>query len=523
LGKRARMARIPVAVSGGACFALEHGESLPTALARLGGVLRAFAVDSDAARWKIETIRVDEWITRTSDFLLEEISKSLTTKSGIARLYDRVVLIEDERLTPANAVATILGLGPDFDIDVHTLVHGGKDAFFGFENARFDERSFFAPLRGRGLRFRAVYQMNCVSGTLMDEWLSLGAKTVNGTLDERNNYMPQSYFHFQREWARNAPFGSAVTRSYAQAREYTLPVYEQLGMLQEVEDSRMRVLGDTGLRAKPAAFQVAKGVVEAGARTALGLAEELRARGESLRRAAAALVAAGHGAAATADALLREYGVEARDVAAALGAAGIKTADVGAALLAKCSLSTKEMFVALRAAGGSVREAVRVLLKDQARSLGDCVRSARDAGAAVDEIVTALRHETVRRSYSRIARALKSAGVSPADIAGALKARGKRAGEVARWLQSAGVSARGVAGALRTRYACGVSGVVEHLEAAGFDFAGTARATWHEVIRRRARSTWPKAIGELTAELAAHFQLSVAWVAGELARLGIRP
>ena len=64
---------------------------------------------------------------------------------------------------------------------------------------------------------------------------------------------------------------------------------------------------------------------------------------------------------------------------------------------------------------------------------------------------------------------------------------------------------------------------VEHLEAAGFDFASTARATWNEVIRRRARSTWPKAVGELTAELAAHFQLSAAWVAGELARLGIRP
>ena len=72
----------------------------------------------------------------------------------------------------------------------------------------------------------------------------LGAKVVNGTLGKKNNYMPQSYFHFNSKWLAGASFEKAVQEAYQEARVYTEPVYRFAGLGSYVTDSRHRIVGE---------------------------------------------------------------------------------------------------------------------------------------------------------------------------------------------------------------------------------------------------------------------------------------
>lgn len=197
---------------------------------------------------------------RLLDWLVEEYAK-LVIRLLTRGHYSRIVVLEDERATATQLWLTLLAAG-EATVDVLMLVHGqvGYACGYGRRPVGADFFDGLRRLRQAGVarfRLRVVYQMNCYGESLAEEWLSLGARAVNGAVGI--NWLPEpSLSIFLYSWLRGRPFGEAVKRSYQIASRLLSLIWRPRqgpdGRPQphpKIASSRMRVFGDAGLHATP--------------------------------------------------------------------------------------------------------------------------------------------------------------------------------------------------------------------------------------------------------------------------------
>ena len=200
--------------------------------------------------WTIMTLA--DFVDKESDRMLENGVKGTTSLLRAQARYNKVVVLEDGTATPAALIQKIGELARDHLIDIHILTHGGNNHFVGATN--FTGSSFFGPLKAKmvsgeiPLYLRAVYQMNCLGGTLRDEWLSLGVDVVNGTEGSKLNYMPWQYLEFLKEWLGGATFATSNQRAYDRSALVSDLVYTLVGHPGFAEDSRLPLTGNGSIR-----------------------------------------------------------------------------------------------------------------------------------------------------------------------------------------------------------------------------------------------------------------------------------
>lgn len=483
----------PMASCGSLHFALRPGESPAQLVGRLSKVLVDHRRCLSPRAWRVTKVNAETFMKRHSDTLLEEVAKAISLAQNTRGLYDRVIVLEDAAMTPARALTELGRLARTHVVDVHVLAHGGDEAFYGPKlggrrgYATFNEASFFQGLRGIGqLELGAVYQMNCVSGTLMDDWRRAGAKVVNGTRRELNNYMPQSYFHFMRHWLAGAQYGYAIGEAFKEAALYTRPVYDALGLAGYVDASLHVVQGDRGRRAR-ATRNGAYEVSETAKQTALELAQDLHRQGKTLAQLVAALRAAGHNLTATAKAVIAATRCSTAQLAKALLQSGASPTEVVAALKAKLGHDRTAMARALHSAGCTAGQ-VAIALRDA-------------LGASHQQIIDTLK--TLRHSTRSIARVLKRE-----------LARDHRG--ATRLLVRAGCKLTDIARALEQEYRCSLVQIAQDLRAAGKPFRLVARAMW---------DAGHKSLGRLNSmgnALASAYSQGIAHTMQQLATMGIK-
>jgi hypothetical protein len=172
--------------------------------------------------------------------------------------YDRIVVLEEEQATAAHLWQALLDAG-DATVDLLMLVHGqaGYACGHGDNQVGVDFFAGLRQMRAAGLarfRLRAVYQMNCYGQSLGQEWLSIGAQAVNGSVGV--NWLPEpSLSVFLRGWLSGQSFEQAVQRSYRAASRTLGLVWRPQGSRDGVRlphdkiiSSRMEVFGDGTLR-----------------------------------------------------------------------------------------------------------------------------------------------------------------------------------------------------------------------------------------------------------------------------------
>ncbi len=225
-----KLPRVPVAICGAQRFALKPGENPIQLVRRLGDLIKNNPRALNPLNWRVRTETFETWLDHTSDSLVEDSVKAVQKAQTAGGKYHKVVTLEDNRFTTNRILAELRRLAPDYTIDIHILSHGGDGYFVGYRGHKVGQEFFDKlkqmrrELRGKP-RIRAVYQMNCQSGTLVNRWRDAGAEVVNGTLGTANNYMPQQYFHFMGYWMNGKSFGDAISQSYKDAQAYTAPVY----------------------------------------------------------------------------------------------------------------------------------------------------------------------------------------------------------------------------------------------------------------------------------------------------------
>ncbi|MFO1509450.1 MAG: hypothetical protein U1F31_06715 [Steroidobacteraceae bacterium] len=229
-------------------FQLRSGETIVDLIARVASQLAGNITCLNPANWRQQTFNPYSWLNDMSDQAIEDAVKSGSSLLNTQSRYDTVAVMEDADAVPDRVVNLIKQLAPGYVIDVHVLTHGGNEGFVGHNGQWFMQNSFFGPLQayrtsGKPLHLRAVYQMNCVSGTLKDNWTALGAIVVNGTQQQYNNNMPHQYFHFLGHWLGIKGMSDSSQRSYDEAALYTRPIYSLVGKSSMIEASRLTTAG----------------------------------------------------------------------------------------------------------------------------------------------------------------------------------------------------------------------------------------------------------------------------------------
>jgi hypothetical protein len=163
------------------------------------------------------------------DFVAEEYSKAMLRLHGVFRVYDTVVVLEDERATGDELRATLLALSRLHVVDLLILSHGTPGVIVGYKGQVIPAASF-EPLIARVgkepglLRLRAVWQMNCHGATMMATWQRLGARSVSGTPGV--NWLPEPGMSlFVRRWLRGESFSHAVQESARVAEHLWQRIY----------------------------------------------------------------------------------------------------------------------------------------------------------------------------------------------------------------------------------------------------------------------------------------------------------
>lgn len=228
-------------------FQLRAGETVVDLVARVAGQLGGNLACLNPANWRQQTFNPYSWLNDMSDQAIEDAVKSGSSLLNTQSHYDTVAVMEDADAVPDRVVNLIKRLAPGHIIDVHVLTHGWNEGFLGYNGNWFTQASFFAPLQayrasGKSLNLRAVYQMNCVGGTLKDDWTALGAVVVNGTQQQYNN-MPHQYFHFLGYWLGIRGMSESSRRSYEDAALYTRPIYSLVGKGSMIDVSRLTTAG----------------------------------------------------------------------------------------------------------------------------------------------------------------------------------------------------------------------------------------------------------------------------------------
>jgi hypothetical protein len=229
-------------------FTLAPGQSLGDMVQSIAGQLLGNLTCIDPGNWQRTTFNPLTWLNQQTDYAIEAAVTANNSLVNTQSRYDRVVVMEDADAVPARVLAMIRELAPEYVLDVHVLTHGGNEAFIGYNHTPFTESNFFGVLAseraaGLPLYLRAVYQMNCVSGTLKDNWRALGAISVNGTLQTYNNNMPHQYLHFLQKWLNGTGMGDGSQQSFTDAAFYSRPVYTLVGQGALIDVSRMTAAG----------------------------------------------------------------------------------------------------------------------------------------------------------------------------------------------------------------------------------------------------------------------------------------
>lgn len=482
--------RIPVATCGRLAFALNPGESPLQMVKRAAGIISQNRACMDPTRWSVKSMTFDEWFKLASDYLLEEVTKAIALQQNTRSKYAKVVVLEDAALNPSNALRKVSELvRGGYALDIHVLTHGGNEAFFGGGGARFDDASFFLPAkRIRGLKIRSVYQMNCVSGTLIDNWMDLGAKVVNGTFGTKNNYMPQSYFHFTARWLAGETFQAAVMGAYAEARIYTEPAYTLAGLGQYVIDSRHRVLGDGNCRlTAPDSNPIADAGAVVVKQTTAVLCAGYKAAKKTAEEACALMAGAGCKVNEIARELQNQYKCTAAQVATHLVRANCQIAEVAQCLKNTLKCSEQQIAKYLHDAGCSTRNLARAL---------------KDGLSCTAET---------------IAKHLNSAGCTTKNIAIALQKELKCSSKnIAKYLRRAGCGVNAIASTLKKELDCSTKNVAVYLKSAGCSFEEVAKGIWAY------GSKSADALKSLVESMIDAFEMNAAQVGASLAKLGIR-
>lgn len=211
---------------------------------------------------------------------LAENFENFKAKLQLSDRYEKVILLTNTACTRANLLTNLIAqtkLGKTVDLLV--LGHGGsstdgslfflmlnnneylpesdatyniggtKKSFKGIRSLLTDART----REGSGFNFnlRLVYMCNCKGGNTNDAWLSIGAKTAVGTVN--NNYMPEPQItYFFNDFVINGKTAQqAANDSWAASRPfYSLipPMQEKENNLTRIDCSKMTVAGNAGLR-----------------------------------------------------------------------------------------------------------------------------------------------------------------------------------------------------------------------------------------------------------------------------------
>ena len=228
-------------------FKLNEGETLVSALVRIKGNLRDLASEATTSvlaafevaasltnfeNWELRSKSAEDAINEYSDFLLENITSSSIQNETQGR-YDNLTILEDDDFTEENVLNVIKGLAGQYAIDIHVLSHGNTNNIVGYNNEHLG-KGFFKDImkekwrlhaEGLPMYFRAVYQMNCNSGTLKREWRSLGTNVVCGTSGEFKtnatlNCLPTQYYDFLKDWYQDGKtFNNALNDSFNTAKD----------------------------------------------------------------------------------------------------------------------------------------------------------------------------------------------------------------------------------------------------------------------------------------------------------------
>ncbi len=199
---------------------------------------------------RVAGVDLPRWASQLLDWSTEEYGK-LAVRIQARRHYREIVFLEDQHATASQLLRALLD-ADDAQVDVLLLVHGQAGYACGCGDHRV-AGDFFAALRQLQVadlahfRLRAVYQMNCYGQTLGEEWLSVGARAVNGALGV--NWLPEpSLSVFLHGWLGGQPFGQAVRRSNRAASRLLGQVWRGPdGSHPKIASSRMLVFGDGDL------------------------------------------------------------------------------------------------------------------------------------------------------------------------------------------------------------------------------------------------------------------------------------
>lgn len=516
-------AKLPMASCGDLHFALNPGESTARMVTRLGGVIGDNRRCLNPRAWRVRQVDSEDFTRLNSDVVIEEVAKGLSIAQNTRGQYDRVVVLEDGEMTPARTLAELRKMAARYVVDVHVLAHGGNEFFVGGkprgakQAATFGAR-FFEDIGGvRGLELGAVYQMNCVSGTLMDNWRAVGAKVVNGTVGTKNNYMPQQYYHFMRHWLAGAQFGYAIRESFKESSLYSLPAYRAFGQAGLVQDSRHVVSGAARLALK-ATRDTGYVVAETTKQTAVALAADLHSQGRTVAQMVRALLAAGHSLETTAKAIVRSTRCNTGQLVRGLLQAGQSDLDAIVRVTKSAlggRLQAGELCQALLQAQRTPTEVASLLKRHLGKSRLQVARLLHAHRCTARQIARAL-HEAMGATALQVADTLQTLKFSTRTIATALRrelGRGRR--DVAIALQRSGAKLSEVVSAVRAEFRCNALTIAKDLRAAGCSLGMTAKAIWD------AGQKSATALNALGQALASAYAQNLAQVMGTLASLGI--
>lgn len=183
---------------------------------------------------------------------LAETFEDIKTTLQVQGYYDRIINLTNRNCTRAkllNAMIEQTRNGNSFDLLV--LGHGGSDKLYlhnsetltgqGIRDLLTEAR---AQHTGLNFKLRMVYMCNCVSGTLLDDWLHIGAKVALGS--DSINYMPepQTTFFFEDFVKNNYSVKDANNRSFAASDTIWSPFLNNA----QRQGSKLRVAGDSSIR-----------------------------------------------------------------------------------------------------------------------------------------------------------------------------------------------------------------------------------------------------------------------------------
>jgi hypothetical protein len=183
---------------------------------------------------------------------LAENFESIKTTLQLNGYYNRIINLTNLNCTRAKLLDTminetrsgnsfdllVLGHGNNNQLNLHGEIMNGQD----IRNLLIDARN-----RHTGLNFklRMVYMCNCISGTLLDDWLNIGAKVALGC--DNLNYMPepQTTFFFEDFVKKNYSVKEANNRSFNASNT----LWALAGLSEDKRlGSKLRIAGDSSIR-----------------------------------------------------------------------------------------------------------------------------------------------------------------------------------------------------------------------------------------------------------------------------------